>query len=365
MKWNWEYVKWPNFEFNHVLMSEKENQFLMGVGSSSAFLKSVSKNEVQQLIVEILSIEGLKSSQIEGELLDRESLQSSIKKHFGLKLQTKEKVKESGMAHLLYDVYQSYDTTLTHEILWNWHKALFTGSTQILNTGMYRSHEEPMQIVSNRYDTPKAYFEAPPSERVFQEMEKFITWFNASRNSINSLARAAVSLVYFESIHPFEDGNGRIGRLLIEKILSQGAMRPTLIAASKVLERRKKEYYENLERCNHTLDIQHWVDFLSSVILEAQKETLDLLYFLIQKAKLLSALTGKLNERQEKVLLRVFNEGLNGFKGGLSAENYISITKTSKSTATRDLSDLVEKGALVRTGELRHTRYWLNLDKDK
>jgi Fic family protein len=140
---------------------------------------------------------------------------------------------------------------------------------------------------------------------------------------------------------------------------------PILIALSKVLEKRRKEYYAALERCNRTLSVAHWVECFAEAIFQAQEESVSLLYFLIEKSKMLTALIGQLNSRQEKVLLRLFAEGLSGFKGDLSAENYISITKTSRATATRDLADLVEKGVLIKTGELRHTRYKLNLTLKK
>ena len=308
----------------------------------------------------MLSSEGLESSKIEGEILDRESLQASIKKHFGLISIKKENEPESCMAKLLCAVYESFDQSLTHDALWKLHAELFKGRSDIVS-GQYRTHEEPMQIVSNRYGSPKVFFEAPPSEIVPKEMKAFMDWFNASATTEPILGRAAIAHVYFESIHPFEDGNGRIGRVLVEKVLAQGVGKPVLIAVSKVLERRKKEYYAALERCNQTLEIGDWVEFFADVIVEAQDESVDLLSFLIEKSQLLANLSGRLNARQEKALLRMFSEGPCGFKGGLSAENYITITKTSKATATRDLTDLVDKGALVKTGALRHTRYWLNL----
>ena len=264
------------------------------------------------------------------------------------------------MAELLCHVYESFDRPLTHEMLWQWHAKLFKNQTHIEDWGKYRAHEEPMQIVSHKYGSPKVFFEAPPSNRVFNEMTAFIEWFNSSLSE-PILSRAAIAHVYFESIHPFQDGNGRIGRALVEKILSQGVKQPVLIAVSKVLENRKKDYYSALERCNRTLEVDAWVNFFSDAILQAQTESMVLLHFLIEKSKIMIALADQLNLRQEKVLLRMFAEGPHGFKGGLSAENYIAITKTSRATATRDLLDLVQKKALVKTGELRHTRYWLNL----
>lgn len=362
MPWNWELPDWPQFSYDPDRISQKERQFLLSVGNACACLKSIGDQEYNQFVVEILSLEGLESSKIEGEILDRESLQSSIQQHFGLNTTRKQETnKESGMAKLLCSVYESFDKPLTHKMLWKWHSELFNDQPHIVDCGKYRTHAEPMQIVSHRYDSPKVFFEAPPSKTVPDEMTAFVAWFNSTNASNPVLVRAAIAHVYFESIHPFEDGNGRIGRILVEKVLSQGVERPILIAVSKVLEKRKKEYYAALESCNRTLEVDHWVEFFADVVLQAQEESMALLYFLIDKSKMLTTLSGQLNPRQEKVLLRMFAEGLSGFKGGLSAENYIVITKTSRATATRDLIDLVQKGALVKTGELRHTRYWLNL----
>ena len=265
------------------------------------------------------------------------------------------------MGALLCRVYESFDKPLTHEMLWEWHATLFEGSSSLADCGKYRTHPEPMQIVSGRYDNSRVFFEAPPSARVGSEMAQFIEWFNSAEASESILGRAAITHLYFENIHPFEDGNGRVGRVLAEKALSQGVGRPILIAISKMLEKRKKEYYSALEQCNRTLNAQPWVEFFSSIVLQAHEEAMGLLYFLIGKAKIFHALSGKINERQTKVLLRMFAEGPAGFEGGLSADNYISIAKATRATATRDLRDLVKKGALIKTGKLRHTRYHLNL----
>ena len=361
MSWNWELADWPHFLYRSDQIAQQERHFLLSVGSACAFLKNIGEQEYNQFVVEILSLEGLESSKIEGEILDRESLQSSIKQHFGLNTTRKQANRESRMAELLCDVYESFDQPLTHEMLWKWHSKLFRDSPRVVDYGKYRTHIEPMQIISHRYDSPRVFFDAPPSIKVRDEMEAYVDWFNSTNASEPILGRAAIAHVYFESIHPFEDGNGRIGRILVEKVLSQGVGRPILIAVSKVLEKRKNEYYEALEKCNRTLEVEHWVEFFADAVLQAQEESMNLLYFLIEKSKMLTSLSGQLNLRQEKVLLRMFAEGLSGFKGGLSAENYIAITKTSRATATRDLAELVQKGALVKTGELRHTRYWLNL----
>lgn len=364
MLWNWELPDWPDFNYTRELIAENEKQFLLSMGSSLAFLKNISETDYHQFTVEILSAEGVDSSKIEGEVLDRESLQSSIKCQFGINSKhTKETDKEARMARVLHHAYETFEQPLTHEMLWKWHALLFDGQSRITDSGRYRTHQEPMQIVPGRYDAHQVFFEAPPSNKVYAEMTTFLEWFNSTSHSQFILGRAAIAHVYFESIHPFEDGNGRIGRVLIEKVLSQGVKSPVLIAVSKVLEKHKKEYYVALERCNRTLQVDSWVHFFSGAILQAQIESIELLYFLIEKAKLLTRLVGQLNERQEKVLVRMFREGPTGFQGGLSAEKYMAITKASRATTTRDLVDLVEKEALRKTGELRHTRYYLNIQR--
>lgn len=366
MPWNWELPQWPNFRYDPDSLVHKERQLLLTAGKALALLKSIDTRSHDQFIVEILSREGQESALIEGEILNRESLQSSIRQQFGL-AQSKKKGgnREANMAGILCDVYQTFDQPLSREMLSHWHKQLFSGETHIGDIGHYRTHPEPMQIISHRYGSPRIFFEAPPSSRMDYEMALFIKWFNSGRTG-SILARAAIAHLYFENIHPFEDGNGRIGRLLIEKVLSQGMGSPVLIAVSRVLEKWKKKYYTALGLCNRTLEAQQWVEFLADAILCAQSESTKLLYFLIQKTKMLTALGSRLNPRQEKVLLRMFAEGLDGFKGGLSAENYISIANTSRATATRDLNDLMALGALEKTGELRHTRYRLNIpDSEK
>ncbi len=364
MKWNWQLPNWPKFIYHAKSVTALEKKFLLGAGGGLAILKTLDEDKRKQFAIEILCTEGQKSSEIEGEMLERESLQSSICRHFGLVVKGKISRKERGMGDLLWSVYTTYDHKLTHKMLFEWHRMLVDGDSRISDIGKYRTHTDPMQIVSGRYDKHQIFFEAPPSDAVYEEMNRFIQWFNDSRNEEPILVRAAIAHIYFESIHPFEDGNGRIGRVLVEKALSQGLGNPTLFAVSEGVVRRKKEYYAALASCNRTLKIQNWIQFFAEVILESQKESLSLIRFLIGKSKLMNRLKGQINLRQEKVLLRIFAEGLKGFSGGLSAENYIKITKTSRATATRDLNDLVERKALYKTGELKHTRYWLNMRDD-
>jgi Fic family protein len=167
--------------------------------------------------------------------------------------------------------------------------------------------------------------------------------------------------LYFESIHPFEDGNGRIGRAIAEKAMAQSFGQPILIALATTILARQKSYYEALERTCRQNELTTWLVWFAEITLEAQRRTIRQVEFLISKTKLLDRLRGHINERQQKALLRMLREGPEGFKGGLSAGNYSTITGASPATTTRDLADLTDKGAFVRTGERKHARYALNL----
>ncbi len=260
------------------------------------------------------------------------------------------------------DLYKNFHEPLSHATLFTWQQMLASGRKDLKETGCYRTHREPMQVVSGKMYEPRIHFEAPPSKKVPGLMNAFIKWFNDTaplgKNPLPPLTRAGIAHLYFVSIHPFEDGNGRIARALAAKALSQSINEPLLTKLSTIIQDNKKSYYDALEKNNKNTEITNWLSYFSKTVLTAQMYTQHYLDFLIEKRRLHDRLQGKLNPRQDKALARMFKEGLRGFKGGLSAENYLSITRT---TATRDLQDLVAKGALLRTGKLKHTRYFLNM----
>jgi Fic family protein len=196
-------------------------------------------------------------------------------------------------------------------------------------------------------------------------MKQFITWFNRTApggaEPLPALTRVGAAHLYFESIHPFEDGNGRIGRALAEKSLAQSLGQPTLIALAATILARRARYHAALEAANKNNEITEWLAWFAGATIEAQRRTLALIEFLIDKTKLLDSIRGEINGRQEEALLRMFKEGPEGFKGGMSAGKYSTITGASPATTTRDLADLTEKDALIREGERRHARYKLNV----
>jgi len=367
MKWNWQNKEWPNFTFNSEEFSEYESMFLHNSGIMRGSIKHVNEEDTNNLTVDLICDEAYKTSEIEGEILNRDSLQSSIRKHFGFKTDHRKiPPAEQGISEMMVDLYKNYQIPLSNKQLFAWHEMLTNGRRDLRDIGRYRTHKDPMQIVSGSVHDPKVHFEAPASQNLKKEMKRYINWFNnterGKQEALSPLLRSGIAHIYFESIHPFEDGNGRIGRAISEKALSQSLGRPTLIAIAYTIESKRKEYYAALQSCNNDLDITEWLNYYCSMVLSAQNHTQSMVDFLIEKAKFYKRHSEQLNFRQEKVIERIFREGIGGFKGGLSAENYISITETTRATATRDLQNLVKIGALKKTGELKHTRYFLNID---
>lgn len=312
--------------------------------------------------------EAIKTSEIEGEYLSRKDVLSSIRKNLGL-VSSPEYIqdkKAEGIGTLMIDVRNTYKEELTKEKLFAWHKMLLPESKDV-EVGQWRTHEEPMQVISGAMGKQKVHYEAPPSKRVPQEMEQFITWFNktapgGAKEIRKAPVRSAIAHLYFETIHPFEDG-GRIGRAIAEKALAQGAGRPVLMSLSHTIEANKKAYYDALENSQRSNEITGWIDYFVKTILAAQNEAEEQIDFTLKQVKFFDRFNDKLNERQFKVIKRMLEEGPKGFAGGINASKYGSITKVSKATAARDLQALLEIGALILWGEGggRSTKYKVNL----
>ena len=364
MKWVWQDNKWPNFTYSHPELDDKEAIFNQNIGIVIGAMNHLAESNHSVATIDILTQEAVSTSSIEGEILRRDSVQSSIRKHMGLKIDRRNvDANEAGMAELMVNLYYLYRNPLDKEMLCDWNHMVCNGRRDLDVIGDYRKHAEPMQVVGGSFNKPKVFYEAPPSSQLDHEMEKYISWYNralSDRKNLPNLAFAGMAHLYFEMIHPFEDGNGRIGRALVEKSISQRINRPALNSFAKVIDQNKKEYYNALKACNHHLDISSWLHYFTDTIIASQEYTINLIKFIIDKSKFFTK-HKDINQRQEKVLVRVFEEGMEGFKGGLSANNYQTIAQTSPATATRDLQVLVNMGALAKSGELKSTRYWLNL----
>ena len=239
-------------------MRKAEEHFLVGAGVLTGVVKHLGLMDREQLTVEALGAEAVTTSEIEGEILDRASVQSSIRRQLGLATGNRRvKPAEQGIAEMMVDLYRFFAEPLSAETLFAWHRMLVKGRGDLRDLGRYRTDDEAMQVVSGAIHAPRVHFEAPPSSKVPKEMARFVRWFNRTAPTgvepLQGLTRAGIAHLYFESIHPFEDGNGRIGRAISEKALAQCLGQPTLTALAATILGRRRAYYDALEAANRDI----------------------------------------------------------------------------------------------------------------
>ena len=361
--YNWQFEKWAEFVYNEDIISDNVMKFAALSGEIFGIFKTFSVAKQQNEMLDIMISEAIKTSEIEGEILSREDVRSSFLKKLGLTT-TLKNIKDrraENIALLMLEVRNNFKEKLTEKLIKTWHGMLFNNAKYI-NSGVYRTGNEPMQIVSGAMGKEKVYFEAPPSNSVPQEMKSFIKWYHTFKTNGNIqkiIIKTAVTHLYFESIHPFEDGNGRIGRVLIEKCLSESIGRQIIMSISQTIEKDKNKYYDELKQAQCTLTIDGWLLYFSQLLIEAHQNALDILDFSIRKTQFLDKYKPVMNERQTKVINKMLDAGKDGFEGGMTAKKYVSIAKTTKATATRDLQELVEQGILIQNLAGRSTNYKL------
>ncbi len=368
MAYNWQLPDWTEFKYDLQNVDDTLFAFAEETGLVSGMLNALPDKLLTDAVINTMVAEAIKTSEIEGEYLSRQDVMSSIRNNLGLDIKSvaiKDK-KAQGAGKLMVDVRSSYLQPLTKTQLFEWHKTLMADSRN-LSLGKWRTHTAPMQVVSGALGREKIHFEAPPSSSVPHQMDQFISWFNdTAPGGINEIrkapVRSAIAHLYFESIHPFEDGNGRIGRAIAEKALSQTLGRPVLLSLSRTIEADKKAYYNSLQEAQSSNDITNWITYFASTILKAQKQARLAIDFTLKKTKFFDHFKDQLNERQLKAIKKMMDAGIEGFEGGMNASKYSSITKVSKATATRDLQHLAEINACIPQGGGRSTHYLLNLE---
>jgi Fic family protein len=366
--YNWQHKNWPNFKFKLDGLEDQLIEIQSTVSLVAGAVSALPEKMQTETIVQVMVAEAMKTSEIEGEHYSRIDVMSSIRKNLGLSIDKSPSNKNViGLGEMLMDIRKTYKEPLTENKLLEWHKLLM-GNNKKINSGVYRKGEEPMQVISGSASEPIVHFEAPPSSRIQEEMSQFIEWFN--HETVNEKdwrlnappVKAAICHLYFESIHPFEDGNGRIGRAIAEKALSQGFDRPIFMSLSKTIELHRKEYYTELKDAQQKMDITKWINWFVNIVRRAQDETDKLVAFTIKKMQFFDRFNKQLNERQKKVINRMLEEGPDHFQGGINAKKYVSITGCSKATATRDLQELKESGVIRLTGKAgRSTSYDVNI----
>jgi len=365
--YNWQRKEWPEFVYNENIVDEFAQQIAENIGEVSGMQRTFDLQKQQENLIRIIISEAQKSSEIEGEMISRQDLISSIHKKLGLAV-GKERIKDKraeNVALLMLQVRDDFRAKLSEKIIKNWHSILFTDSRYI-NAGKYRKSNEPMQIISGSYGKEIVHYEAPPSVRVADEMKQFVKWYNGTKTNGNIqkvIIKTAITHLYFESIHPFEDGNGRIGRALIDKCLSESLDKPVLMAISTAIEKNKDAYYAALKESQKTLHIDSWLVYFAKMLLEAQQTAINIVLFSIKKTHFFEKYRNQLNERELKTINKMFDAGTESFAGGMTAKKHMSINKISKATATRDLQHLSEIGALIEQGSGRSVSYQLNLQE--
>ncbi len=368
MSWIWEHKDWPDFRFDDERFQSRVEEIQRQADRLIGSVEALSGEAQAETIVDLLVSEAIKTSSIEGEELDRESVRSSIKAYLGFapKGTQSRDPKAAGVAALMVDVRKHWNDPLTEELLCNWQSMVVQeGILHSPLRGSYRSHESPMQVVSGAIGYEQVHYEAPPSSQVPEEMARFIEWYNATApidgvEQIPGPIRAGIAHARFEHIHPFEDGNGRVGRAIVDHALSQAEGFPALASLSTSIEQERRAYYEHLEASGKGgLDANDWLDFFVGIVSRAQELTKNEVEFIVGKTRYYDKFHSQLNERQLKAVGRIFAEGTKGFEGGLTTKKYMSITKCGRGTAFRDLNDLLEKGAVTQTGVGRGTRYEL------
>ncbi|MXX05384.1 MAG: Fic family protein [Gammaproteobacteria bacterium] len=366
MKWIWQQSDWPNFVFDEALHIAQTMALLQQSGRIYGRLEALPSSYAAESIADTVISEAIKTSLIEGEHLDRASVRSSVKALIGIAddpAPTNIDPRARGIATLLHEVMQKWSEPLTAKLLCDWQGMVVvpTPANPVLS-GMYRTVEEV--ITDSRYGG-KVIYEAVPGAAVDMEMARFLDWYN---NSAPTPIKAAVAHLWFEAIHPFEDGNGRIGRAISDHAFSQSFGHPSITGISSAISASaasNKEYYSQLEAATTGgLHLDRWIGYFLVLAKEALDHTQSILDFVVAKTRFYEKYNDVMNARQHQVISRMFKEGTDGFEGGISAKKYMKIVDCSKATATRDLQFLLVKGAIKRIEDSAgpSTRYEISLD---
>ena len=370
--WIWQTSAWPPLSFEVATVAPVLSRARSELGRLLGKAEAVGETEISVTERDIWTHDALATSAIEGEVLNLDAVRSSVARRLGIATAFTAAVPHNveGLLDVMEDAANKWNADLTNDRLCAWHAALFPPghiTMRPIDSGKYRSHGEPMQIVSGPIGREKVHYEAPPSSEVPAQMSQFIEWFNKSRtdNATDGLVRAASAHLWFESIHPFEDGNGRIGRAIMDMALSQDAGRPfRLHGLSVELRRQQENYYNALNRVQRLQDEPTaWLVWLVDTFRNSCQASSSLLDEALDRARFWSRHKNvDLNQRQRKVLNMMLDAGPGRFTGGMTPRKLQSIAKAAGATATRDLTELVEKGLMVKRGAGRSTHYELALD---
>jgi Fic family protein len=365
----WQSPHWPELTHDAASVAPDVARARLAQGKLLGLAASLQLLELGELQLNSWALEAMATAQIEGETLPLHSVRASAARRLGLpdaSLAERDPRTEATL-DILQAAAKQWQQTLSTDHILAWHAALFptgySGITRIA-AGQYRTHAEPMQIVTARLGKPDVvHYQAPPSSDVSAHMQALLLWFNSSHGQIDGLVRAALLHLHFEAIHPFEDGNGRVGRALAELALAQDMQTPQrLFSLSAQLWADRKGYYAQLQAATGqaNADVTPWVRWFVGCVEQACLAALAHIQTALDKNRLwarLSTSHPQISASQRKALNKIIDGGPQGFTQGISTEKYANLTSVSRATAWRELTQLAEWGLLLKTGQGRGTRY--------
>lgn len=367
-KYIWQNKGWADFTWDSGRLLPLLGKARQTQGKILVRVKTLGLNLNSEAQAEILTEEALKTSAIEGEILNRDSVRSSVARHLGLNQALLPRAERhiDGLVEILLDATRNYDKPLTAKRIKGWQAALFpTGYSGLhkIRAGEWRAGE--VQVVSGPMGQERVHFQAPPKERLDSEIKGFLSWWEKSLGKEEGFLRAGIAHFWFVTVHPFDDGNGRVTRALTDMALAQDEKSQVRLYSfsSQIMEERNA-YYDVLEKCSKAgLDITEWLEWFLGCLIRAMEKSEIIIVKILAKAEFWQA-HGQttLNDRQRKVINRLLDAGEGQFQGGLTTRKYASITKASRATAFREISDLVDKKILAQNPQTkgRNVSYELN-----
>ena len=358
---------WPIFTWGRTRTDPKLAAINKATGYLDGILSAIGFDVKERAAVEAYTHDIVASSEIEGLLINSDQVRSSIARRMGIKITGEVPYGHyvEGIVEMMLDAVQGYDKPLTNDRLFGWHCCLFPGGRsgyEEINVGKYRVDE--MSVISGALDREKVHYRAPSPDRVQKEMDVFLKWFN-DPSTPRDYIKSAVAHFWFVSIHPFDDGNGRIGRAIADMVLSQADNSPRrYFSMSRQIGQEKNKYYDILERCQKgTTDLTAWIEWYLDCMLRAIKGAEEMLSSILDKAVFWQNHSqADINERQRTVL----NIFLDEDKGKLTAKRWAKLAKVSPDTAVRDVQYLTEIGILVpEEGKVRNIAYGIKISDRK
>ncbi len=373
MKYIWQNKSWPDFTWNSDLLLKPLGDVRFNQGALIARIMELGFDIQQTARADVLVEEALKTSAIEGETLNPDAVRSSVGRHLGIPdagLKNVQDQKVDGLIQILLDATNNHSQKLISDRLFAWHAALFpagfSGMVKISVAQWRDDKQGPMQVVSRPVGNKKVHFEAPPAHLLETQMKTFISWIN-EKTDMDGIIQAALSHLWFITIHPFDDGNGRIARTLTDMLLARDENNPKrFYSLSSQIMAERNDYYDILNSAQKgNLDITAWLVWFLECMNRAILSSNSLLERIMVKARFWKTFAQtRLNDRQTKVINRLLDAGPGGFTGGLKNKKYMGMAHTSRATAQRELADLVQKSILTKLpGGGRSSSYDLDWQK--